>query len=69
MKNSVECLRAEAEIEASLHSKHAQFLSDEANKLTEFREKQREERKRHEDAMHKVHKLKADSFRKLQSCK
>lgn len=69
LKASIEVLRSEAEIEASLHSKHAQYLSEEANKLADFREKQREERKRYEDAMHKIHKIKADSFRKLQSCK
>lgn len=69
MKSSVDVLRAEAEAEATLHAKHAQYLMEEANKLIEFREKQREERRRNEDTMHKINKTKADNYRKMQSCK
>nr|XP_039257135.1 proline-serine-threonine phosphatase-interacting protein 1-like [Styela clava] len=69
MKNSLKTLQREAEAEASIHLNHSQALQDQVKKLEEFREKQREERKRHEDAMHKAHKLKAEAYRRMQVCK
>lgn len=69
LKSSIDCLRHESEIEASIHLTHAQQLTEEANKLTEFREKQREERKRHEEMVHKSHKTKVDNYRRMANCK
>uniref|UniRef100_H2ZN12 SH3 domain-containing protein n=1 Tax=Ciona savignyi TaxID=51511 RepID=H2ZN12_CIOSA len=69
LKVSIDMLRIEAEEEATLHSNLAQRFLDEATKLNEFREKQKEERKKHEDIVHRTHKNKADLYRKMMSCK
>lgn len=69
MKNSLKILQRESETEASLHLNHSQALLDQAKKLEEFRERQREERKGHEDAMHRAHKTKIEAYRRVQICK
>nr|CAB3265254.1 proline-serine-threonine phosphatase-interacting protein 1 [Phallusia mammillata] len=69
LRKTLDEFRAEAETEATLHATLSQKISEETAKLTEFREKQKEERKRHEDTVHRAHKNKADLYRKMQACK
>jgi len=69
MKSSIDGFRQEAEIEATLHQQLAQQFSEELQKLTDFREKQRDERKKIEDHMHRVNKHKGDLYRRMSNFK
>ncbi|XP_076820138.1 proline-serine-threonine phosphatase-interacting protein 1-like [Clavelina lepadiformis] len=66
---AVDELKAEAETEATVHALTAAKIQEEVTKLTEFREKQKEERKKAEEVVHKSHKFKADLYRKMLNCK
>nr|XP_002128806.1 proline-serine-threonine phosphatase-interacting protein 2 isoform X1 [Ciona intestinalis] len=69
LKSSLDTYRTEAEEEANFHSNLAQRFSEEASKLNEFHGKQKEERKKHEDIVHRTHKNKAELYRKMMQCK
>lgn len=64
LKRSLDMFKLQTEHVSLAHLQLAQSMKDEVRKLEEFRERQRETRKRIEQHMDALHKLKASQFKK-----
>lgn len=69
MKTTIDQFRAQTELEATFHQNFGSKLLEESQRLTEFREKQRDERKKIEDKMHRTNKQKKDLHLRMVNCK